>query len=107
MARAKVLVVDDREPIRLSPCAILDKHAFDLSEALRFIHSQKHDALLSDLHMPRARGGLTAVSAFRHANPEAVTLQIKPKQLAAASQDSTDRRRTTLGAPVQRVRSRQ
>jgi CheY-like chemotaxis protein len=45
MAPAKVLVVDDNEAIRMSLCAILEKHGFDVtcaanvSEALRFIAS--------------------------------------------------------------------
>ena len=93
MARARVLVVDDSESIRLSLCAILEKHGFettaagDVSEALRYISSQKYDVLLSDLHMPGAGDGLTVVSAMRHANPQAVTLLLSsfPEMSAAAN----------------------
>ena len=79
MALTRVLVVDDVEAIRLSLCAILENEGFDVtcaadvSEALKFISSQRYDVLLSDLHMPGAGDGLTVVSAMRHANPEAVT----------------------------------
>ncbi len=93
MARAKVLVVDDNEAIRLSLVAILNSHGFDaicagdVNEALRFIGSQKFDVLLSDLHMPGAGDGLTVVSAMRHANPDAVTLLLSafPEMSAAAN----------------------
>ncbi len=93
MARARVLVVDDNEGIRLSLVAILQNHGFDamcagdVSEALRFISSQKYDVLVSDLHMPGAGDGLTVVSAMRHANPDAVTLLLSafPEMSAAAN----------------------
>lgn len=93
MALARVLVVDDNESVRLSLCAILESHGFevtcaaDVSEALKFISSQKYDVLLSDLHMPGAGDGLTVVSAMRHANPEAVTLLLSafPEMSEAAN----------------------
>ena len=93
MALARVLVVDDNEAIRMSLCAILEKHGFevtcagDVSEALKFISLHKYDVLLSDLHMPGAGDGLTVVSAMRHANPEAVTLLLSafPEMSAAAN----------------------
>jgi YesN/AraC family two-component response regulator len=93
MALARVLVVDDSEPIRLSLCSILEKHGFeatsaaDAKDALRLISSQNFDVLLSDLHMPHAGDGLTVVSAMRHANPEAVTLLLSsfPEMSAAAN----------------------
>jgi CheY-like chemotaxis protein len=93
MARARVLVVDDNEPVRMTLCTILEKHGFeatsaaDVSEALKLISSQKYDVLLSDLHMPGAGDGLTVVSAMRHANPEAVTLLLSsfPEMSAAAN----------------------
>ncbi len=93
MALARVLVVEDNEAIRLSLFAILKNHGFevtcaaDVSEALKFISSQKYDVLLSDLHMPGAGDGLTVVSAMRHANPEAVTLLLSafPEMSAAAN----------------------
>ena len=93
MALARVLVVDDNEAIRMSLCAILEKHGFevtcagDVSEALKFISLHKYDVLLSDLHMPGPGDGLTVVSAMRHANPEAVTMLLSsfPEMSAAAN----------------------
>jgi CheY-like chemotaxis protein len=92
MARIRVLVVDDVEAIRISLCAILEEEGFDVtcagnvSEALKFISSQRYDVLLSDLHMPGAGDGLTVVSAMRHANPEAVTLLLSAfPEMSAAS----------------------
>jgi CheY-like chemotaxis protein len=93
MVPARVLVVDDDEVIRLSLCTILENHGFkvtcaaNVSQALKFISSQKYDVLLSDLHMPGAGDGLTVVSAMRHANPEAVTLLLSafPEMSAAAN----------------------
>lgn len=93
MALARVLVVDDDKAIRMSLCAILEKHGFevtcaaDVSEALKFISSHKYDVLLSDLHMPGPGDGLTVVSAMRHANPDAVTLLLSafPEMSAAAN----------------------
>jgi CheY-like chemotaxis protein len=93
MALARVLVVDDNEAVRMSLCAILQKHGFevtcasDVSEALKFISLHKYDVLLSDLHMPGAGDGLTVVSAMRHANPDAVTLLLSafPEMSAAAN----------------------
>src|SRR3984885_1970983 len=73
MALARVLVVDDDEVVRETLRAILQKHDFEVtcaanvSQALKFISSQKYDVLLSDLHMPGAGDGLTVVSAMRHA----------------------------------------
>ncbi len=93
MAQTRVLVVDDVEAIRMSLCAILQHEGFDVtcaadvSEALKFISSQRYDVLLSDLHMPGAGDGLTVVSAMRHANPDAVTLLLSafPEMSAAAN----------------------
>ncbi|HEV2646556.1 MAG TPA: response regulator [Acidobacteriaceae bacterium] len=93
MALARVLVVDDNEAVRVSLCAILQQHGFevecaaDVSSALHFINTQKFDVLLSDLHMPGAGDGLTVVSAMRHKNPEAVTLLLSafPEMSAAAN----------------------
>lgn len=93
MALARVLVVDDDESVRASLCIILQKHDFDVtcacdvSEALKFISSQKYDVLITDLHMPGAGDGLTVVSAMRHANPEAVTLLLSafPEMSEAAN----------------------
>ena len=48
-----------------------------MNEALHLISTDNFDALLSDLHMPDARDGLTVVSAMRHAHPKAVTLVLR------------------------------
>jgi DNA-binding NtrC family response regulator len=93
MGRARVLVVDDDEMVRLSLCKILEMHGFDVTcaadvpAALKFISSQPYHVLLSDLHMPGAGDGLTVVSAMRHANPDAVTLLLSafPEMSAAAN----------------------
>jgi CheY-like chemotaxis protein len=87
------LVVDDDEVGRETLCTILQNYRFEVtcaanvSQALKFISSQKYDVLLSDLHMPGAGDGLTVVSAMRHANPEAVTLLLSafPEMSAAAN----------------------
>src|ERR1700733_13929804 len=93
MVLARVLVVDDDEVVREALSTILQNHNFEVtcaatvSQALKFISSQKYDVLLSDLHMPGAGDGLTVVSAMRHANPEAVTLLLSafPEMSAAAN----------------------
>jgi ActR/RegA family two-component response regulator len=48
--------------------------AANVCDALRYIATETFDALLSDLHMPRAGDGFTVVSAMRHTHPQAVTL---------------------------------
>ena len=93
MALARVLVVDDDKMVRETLCAVLQSHDFEVtgadnvSEAIKYISSQKYDVLLSDLHMPGPGDGLTVVSAMRHANPEAVTLLLSafPEMSAAAN----------------------
>lgn len=93
MARTRILVVDDDEVVRWTLCEILKAQNFEVtcaanvSEALRYISSQRYDVLLSDLHMPGAGDGLTVVSAMRHANPEAVTMLLSafPEMSAAAN----------------------
>jgi YesN/AraC family two-component response regulator len=65
-----------------------------VSEALKLIHSQPFDVLVSDLHMPSAGDGLTVVSAMRHTNPKAVTIIFSAypemKRAAAAILAQTD-----------------
>lgn len=89
----RVLLVDDDEVLRSAITAVLEQAGFEVTaacnvpEALRLIVSQKYDVLLSDLHMPGAGDGLTAVSAMRHANPKAVTLLLSAfPDMAAATQ---------------------
>jgi len=63
--------------------ALLKDRGFDVtdvssvSDALKLISSETYDVPLSDLHMPGAGGGLTVVSAMRHANPRAITILFK------------------------------
>jgi CheY-like chemotaxis protein len=93
MALATVLAVDDGEVVRETLCTILQNDDFEVtraanvSQAHKFISSQKYDVLLSDLHRPDAGDGLTVVSAMRHANPKAVTplLSAFPEMSAAAN----------------------
>jgi CheY-like chemotaxis protein len=88
-----VLLVDDDEVLRSAITGVLDHAGFEVTaacnvpEALKLIVSQKYDVLLSDLHMPGAGDGLTAISAMRHANPKAVTLLLSAfPDMAAATQ---------------------
>jgi len=92
MQKARVLVVDDDTTVRTIVKMVLEERGFHVTEAscvsdaLKYISSEKFDALLSDLHMPGAGDGLTVVSAMRHANPQAVTLLLSafPAMDAAA-----------------------
>ena len=78
--RARILLVDDNDLVRVSLAAVLERGGFtvltapDVNEALRLIAAKTFDVLLSDLHMPGAGDGLTVVSAMRHSNPKAVTI---------------------------------
>ncbi len=78
--RPSVLLVDDSDAVRSSLGLVLEHNGFavvgaaNVREALQLIASRSFDVLLSDLHMPHAGDGLTAVSAMRHSNPAAVTL---------------------------------
>jgi CheY-like chemotaxis protein len=79
-AKARLLLVDDNESLRMTLRLVLERNGFEVSaaanvnEALKLIGAQQFDVLLSDLHMPAAGDGLTVVSAMRHSNPRAVTL---------------------------------
>jgi CheY-like chemotaxis protein len=92
MSANKVLLVDDDEVVRMTLTGALEQIGFvvtcatNVVEALERITSEPYDALLSDLHMPRAGGDLTVISAMRHANPSAVTLLLSafPHMEAAA-----------------------
>ena len=80
MPTAKVLLVDDDAVLRMSLAKVLELHDFEVTQAGNVAEALKHitmatfDVLLSDLHMPNAGDGLTAVSAMRHSNPNAVTM---------------------------------
>jgi CheY-like chemotaxis protein len=93
MMPVKILLVDDNIVVRFTLCKVLEQQGFnvtcasDVTEALKYISTEKYDVLLSDLHMPGAGDGLTVVSAMRHSNPEAVTLLLSafPEMTAAAN----------------------
>src|ERR1019366_5739023 len=76
----KILLVDANEESRTSLKTVLEFNQFQvtiaatLREALNLIETKDFDVLLSDLNLPGAADGFAAVSAMRHANPNAVTL---------------------------------
>jgi DNA-binding NtrC family response regulator len=77
---AKVLIVDDEEPLRASVGKILERSGFEValaggvSEALEKIAAEPFDVLLSDLRMPGPGDGTTVVRAMREKNANVVTL---------------------------------
>ena len=89
----KVLSVDDDEIVRAAIAGALQESGLEVTtasnvpEALKLIVSEKYDVLVSDLQTPGAGDGLTAVSAMRHANPEAATLLLTASpRMGAATQ---------------------
>ena len=76
----RVLVADDDDGVRNMLQQALERDGFEVvavgtvPEALACIAAESFDALLSDLHMPRAGDGFTIVSAMRHTHPHAATL---------------------------------
>jgi CheY-like chemotaxis protein len=76
----RVLLAEDDDAVRDMLRATLERDGFEVvavanvCDALRYIATENFDALLSDLHMPRAGDGFTVVSAMRHTHPQAVTL---------------------------------
>jgi ActR/RegA family two-component response regulator len=93
MSATKVLLVNDDEVVRIALAGALEQNGFavtgatDLVEALKHIRSEPYDALLTDLHLSRARDGLTLVNALKYANPSAVTLLLSAfPQLETAAQ---------------------
>jgi ActR/RegA family two-component response regulator len=93
MSATKVLLVNDDEVVRVALAEALEQNGFavtcatDLVEALKRISSEPYDALLTNLHISRARDGLTLVNAVKHANPSAVTLLLSAfPQLETAAQ---------------------
>jgi YesN/AraC family two-component response regulator len=90
---AKVLLVDDDEIVLTAIAGALQQSSLEVTtasnvpEALKLITSERFDVLISDLHMPGAGDGLTAISAMRHANPEAITLLLSAfPEMTAATQ---------------------
>jgi ActR/RegA family two-component response regulator len=93
MAATKVLLVNDDEIVRIALAEGLEQSGFEvtsapnLREALKHISSEPYDALLTNLHISRARDGLTLVNALKYANPSAVTLLLSSfPQLEAPAQ---------------------
>jgi DNA-binding response OmpR family regulator len=76
----RILLAEDDDAVRDMLQATLERDGFEVvavtnvRDALRYIATEKFDALLSDLHMPHAGDGFTVVSAMRHTHPQAVTL---------------------------------
>jgi CheY-like chemotaxis protein len=78
----RILLAEDDDAVREMLEATMERDGFDVvavsnvRDALQCIATENFDAVLSDLHMPRAGDGFTVVSAMRHTNPRAVTLVI-------------------------------
>jgi YesN/AraC family two-component response regulator len=78
----KVLFVDDEPTIRLTLPKILEMHEFEVKaaanvqDALKLIHEEKFDVLLSDLNIGEPSDGFTVVSAMRRVQPDALTIII-------------------------------
>jgi CheY-like chemotaxis protein len=78
----RVLLVDDDEDVRSMTSETLESMGFkvvcatSVNEALGLIASQRFDALVTDLHMPRAADGFTVVTAMRASQPDALTVLV-------------------------------
>jgi CheY-like chemotaxis protein len=76
----RVLLVDDDQGVRYVMIALLELKGFEVvtaacvTEALKFITTEKFDVLITDLHMPNAGDGFSVVTAMRHSQPEALNL---------------------------------
>ncbi len=76
----KVLLAEDDDAVRAMLQETLERDGFEVvaatnvRDALRYIATEKFDAVLSDLHMPQAGDGFTVVSAMRRTHPHAATL---------------------------------
>jgi DNA-binding response OmpR family regulator len=75
----RILFVDDEPGIRATLPAILDRFGFNVtaaatvSEALRYVATEKFDVLIADLNIGQPGDGFTVVSAMRRTQPGAVT----------------------------------
>jgi ActR/RegA family two-component response regulator len=73
--RIRILFVDDEPGIRTTLPLILRRHDFEVEvagsvpEALRLIHDQPFDILISDLNIGQPGDGFTVVSAMRRTQP--------------------------------------
>jgi DNA-binding response OmpR family regulator len=80
MKTNRILLAEDNAEVRIAFQEGLESHGFyvaparSVSEALKFISTEKFDVLLADLYMPDASDGFTVVNAMRHTQPNAVTL---------------------------------
>jgi DNA-binding response OmpR family regulator len=78
----KVLLVDDDAAVRTMMCITLEHRGFEVvaaasvTEALKYIATDRFDVLITDLHMPNPGDGFTVVTAMRHSQPEALTLLV-------------------------------
>jgi CheY-like chemotaxis protein len=78
----RVLLVDDDDAVRDMMTCTLESKGFgvvaaaSVTEALRFITTERFDVLITDLHMPNAGDGFTVVTAMRHSQPNALTLLV-------------------------------
>jgi len=74
----QILFVDDEPGIRATLPAILEDNGFkvrvaaSVPEALQAIHSQRFDALITDLNVGEPADGFTIVSAMRRTQPHCV-----------------------------------
>jgi DNA-binding NtrC family response regulator len=75
----RILFVDDEPGIRATLPAILGQFGFEVtaaatvSEALRYVATEKFDVLVADLNIGQPGDGFTVVSAMRRTQPGAVT----------------------------------
>jgi DNA-binding response OmpR family regulator len=78
----RVLLVDDDPDLRDVMSVTLESKGFEIisaatvTEGLKFITTQRFDALITDLHMPNPTDGFAVVTAMRHTQPDAFTLLI-------------------------------
>jgi ActR/RegA family two-component response regulator len=89
----KILLVNDDEVALISILDVLERSGFavscatNLMEALERICSAPYDALLTNLHLSRARDGLLIINELRRVNPSAVILLLSAfPQLETAAQ---------------------
>jgi DNA-binding response OmpR family regulator len=78
----RVLLVDDDEAVRTIMSATLERKGFDVvpaasvTEALKFIITERFDVLITDLHMPNPSDGFAVITAMRHSQPDTLTLLV-------------------------------
>ncbi len=76
----RILLVDDDQAILEMMRRSLESKGFEVTpagcvtDALRFITTERFDVLITDLHMPNPSDGFAVITAMRHSQPEALTL---------------------------------